>query len=104
MTFIDFADRLARYLHVKPKNLYRVLFHMKSHQVKAICSDIIEEFRDHRIARNNGTSLAWWLCHKKLEELDLEEFMEVTRLVRNYVDKEYGIKIDYDLHGLAPLE
>jgi hypothetical protein len=104
MTFIDFTERLAKYLHVKPKGLYRVIFQMKSGQVKAICSDVIQEFRDHRIARNGGTPLVWYLSHKKIDELDPEQFMRVTRLVREYVCKEYGIKVDYDLHGLPPLE
>jgi len=104
MTFLDFTERLARYLHVKPKALYKVIDHLKSGQVKAICSDIIEEFRDHRIARNGGTPLVWWLCHKKIDKLNLEEFMRVTLLVRDYVNKEYGIKVNYDLHGLESSE
>ena len=104
MTFIDFADRLARYLHVNPKNLYRVLFHMKSGQVKAICSDIIDEFREHKVARNNGTPVVWWLCHKRIEIIDPDQFMRVTELVRDYVRDEYAIKVNYDLHGLPPLE
>jgi len=104
MTFLDFADRLARYLHVRPKALYKVIFHLKSWQVKDIGADIIQEFRDHRIARNGGTPLVWYLCHKKIDTINPEQFMDVTRLVRDYVSQEYGIKVDYDLHGLESSE
>lgn len=104
MTFIDFTERLARYLHVQPKGLYRVVFGMKTHQIKAINSDIIQQFRQYRIPRDVSPSLTWYLCHKRIDTLDPKRFMEVTRLVREYVSDEYGIKLDYNLHGLAPLE
>jgi len=104
MTFLDFTERLARYLHVKPKALYKMIDHLKSGQVKAIGTDIIEEFRDHRIARNGGTPLVWWLCHKRLHTLNPEQFMDVTKLVRDYVSQEYGINVNYDLHGLESSE
>ena len=88
-------ERICRYLHIDMEQGYKVFCQLSGTELKDMCRDLINTFRNRRVGRKGKPTITWYLSHKSLSMLNQMEYEAITQDVRDYFDETYDFHINY---------